>query len=94
MFVGIDLSASKKPSAICFLDENLNAKVFLVKYEEIVEFLKKCKIKAIGIDAPLTLPKGRKSLKEKSNIHFRKCDLELRKYKIKFFPLTIGAKWI
>ena len=90
MFAGIDLSVSKK-SALAFLSKNLYAKTYLVSDNELIKLIKKKKPKAIGIDAPLSLPKGRKDLSKRSNIHFRKCDLELKKYGIKFFPLTIGA---
>jgi len=37
----------------------------------------------------LSLPLGRKNLR-RSKIHFRKCDLQLWKLGIKFFPITLG----
>jgi len=91
-FCGIDLAGSEKRiSGIAILFKDFSIKTFsLFSNKEIVETIEKFKPKIIAIDAPLTLPKGRKSLEEKSNIHFRKCDLELRKYKIKFFPITLG----
>ncbi|MEM5833208.1 MAG: DUF429 domain-containing protein [Candidatus Aenigmatarchaeota archaeon] len=92
IFCGIDLAGSEKRiSGIAFLDKYLNVRCYSVfSNEEIIEKIEKFKPIIISIDAPLSLPKGRKSLEEKSNIHFRKCDLELRKLKIKFFPLTLG----
>jgi predicted nuclease with RNAse H fold len=39
---------------------------------------------------PLSLPKGRKSLERKENVHFRECDRRLLELGIKFFPITLG----
>lgn len=90
--VGIDLAGSeKRPSGFCLMNEKLEVKVkTLFSDKEILEEIKKIKPDIIAIDAPLSLPKGRKSLKEKSNIHLRRCDRELMKMKIKFFPITLG----
>ena len=73
------------------MDDNFNAitKV-LFKDEEIIEETIRNKPDLIAIDAPLSLPKGRFSLEERSNIHLRECDRELLRLKIKFFPLTLG----
>jgi len=90
--IGIDLAGSeKRNTGICILDENLNAKSFILKKDkEILDLVKREKPDLIAIDAPLTLPRGRKSIKKKSNIHFRNCDKELFKLGIKFFPITLG----
>lgn len=42
------------------------------------------------IDAPLSLPRGRATIEDRSGPHFRACDLELRRLGIRFFPLTLG----
>ena len=91
--LGVDLAGSpKRRTGICVMDENFRiiyvSSVF--KDEEIIEIAKKFKPDLVAIDAPLSLPFGRKSLDKKSNIHFRKCDKELWKLKIKFFPITLG----
>lgn len=90
--LGIDLAGSeKRKTGICILNESLFADCFVVfKNKEIFEIIKKEKPNLIAIDAPLSLPKGRKSIRKKSNIHFRQCDKELLKMKIKFFPITLG----
>src|SRR5262245_49775550 len=48
----------------------------------------------VGIDAPLFLPLGRCCLRNDCTcartIHFRECDLELRRRGIRFFPITLG----
>jgi predicted nuclease with RNAse H fold len=90
--LGIDLAGSeKRKTGICILNEKLEANCFCVfKNKEILNLIEKEEPDLIAIDAPLSLPKGRKSLKRKSKIHFRKCDKELWKFKIKFFPITLG----
>jgi len=92
IFCGIDLAGSEKRiTGIAFLNENLE--VFtqsLYSNEEILKEIEKYKPTIIAIDAPLSLPKGRKDIEEKNENHYRKCDLELRKYKIRFFPITLG----
>jgi len=90
--LGIDLAgSSKQKTGICFLNEKLEAECFsLSEDREILDLIEKEKPDLIAIDAPLTLPKGRKSLKRKSKIHFRKADRKLFELKIKFFPITLG----
>ena len=48
----------------------------------------------VGMDAPLFLPAGRCCLRNDctcpKDIHFRQCDLDLRRRHIKFFPITLG----
>lgn len=91
MILGIDLAGSqKRNTGICLL-KGKKAYCFVVKTDEqILEIVEKYKPEIIAIDAPLSLPKNRKSLEQKSGPHFRECDLELRKLKIKFFPITLG----
>ncbi len=45
----------------------------------------------ILIDAPLSLPNGRKSIEDRDGPHFRECDKMLRKLGIRFYPITIGG---
>jgi len=91
-YIGIDLAGSpKRPSGICILDEEMNAQTFIVySDEEIIKIIKDVKPLVIAIDAPLFLPKGRKSLSERGDVHLRSCDRELLKMGIKFFPITLG----
>jgi len=58
--------------------------------EELLAIVKKYKIKKAIIDAPLSLPAGRKSIEKRSEHHFRECDMLLRKEGIRFFPITLG----
>jgi len=90
MIVGIDLAGSeKRRTGFCYLKNNKAFTKVLYKDEEIIGNVEKIKPKIIAIDAPLSLPKGRKKIEERGS-HFRKCDLELKKFKIKFFPITLG----
>jgi len=90
--VGIDLAGVEtKPTGFCILDEKLNAEACVVfKDREIVQKVLEINPKVVAIDAPLALPKGRKSLEQRVNIHLRECDRQLLKMGIKFFPITLG----
>ncbi|MEM5878919.1 MAG: DUF429 domain-containing protein [Candidatus Aenigmatarchaeota archaeon] len=89
--VGIDLAGSEKQTTgFCFMDENLNCKTLALHSDkEIIEESLKRNPDIISIDAPLSLPKGRKTIEQKGP-HLRACDRELIKMKIKFFPITLG----
>ncbi len=92
--VGIDLAGSeKRPTGICTL-QGRQARVSVVhRDDEILRAVGK-DVQAVAIDAPLSLPYGRCCLRDDcrcvGRAHFRVCDLELRKMKIKFFPITLG----
>jgi hypothetical protein len=90
--IGIDLAGTEnRPTGFCIMNDKMNVKTkILYKDREIIKNILEEKPKIIAIDAPLSLPKGRKSLEQKSNIHLRECDRELLRNKIKFFPITLG----
>ena len=90
--IGVDLAGVEtRPTGFCILDKKLNAETFVVYTDkEIIQRISEIKPEIIAIDAPLALPKGRKSLKERNNIHLRECDRQLLKMGIKFFPITLG----
>ncbi len=90
--MGVDLAGSvKRNTGICLLRGMTVASFATVHAdEEILSFLESTHPDLVAIDAPLGLPKGRKSLEERSSEHFRASDLELRKRGIRFFPLTLG----
>jgi predicted nuclease with RNAse H fold len=44
----------------------------------------------VVIDAPLSLPRGRATIDDRSGPHFRACDRELQRMGIRFFPITLG----
>ena len=58
--------------------------------DEIVRFAEQARPRIIGMDAPLSLPRGRTSIHERNDKHLRECDRELTRNKIRFFPVTLG----
>lgn len=90
--LGIDLAGvPTRPTGICIL-RGMQAETLLVYTdEEIIEIAQKYRPAVITVDAPLTLPPGRKTIDDKTGEHLRPCDRELLHRKIKFFPITIGS---
>ncbi|MGQ9478870.1 MAG: DUF429 domain-containing protein [Thermoproteota archaeon] len=91
-FIGIDLAGvEKRPSGIAVMDDSLRVETTLLYSDaEIVGKVLSVKPLVTAIDAPLSLPRGRVSLRVKSSIHLRECDRELLRRRIKFFPITLG----
>jgi predicted nuclease with RNAse H fold len=88
---GIDLAGvPHRPSGGCLLEGMKAETTLLYSDEEILDWVRKEKPDLIAIDAPLTLPPGRKSIDERNDSHYRPCDRELRRRKIPFFPITLG----
>lgn len=88
---GIDLAGvPHRPSGGCLLEGLKAETTLLYSDEEILDWVRKEKPDLIAIDAPLTLPPGRKSIDERNDSHYRPCDIELRRRKIPFFPITLG----
>ncbi len=92
MLLSIDLAGSEKnrTGIAYFYGKRIISKT-VYSDNEILEIALKRRFKVIGIDAPLSLPYGRKSIEERNDKHFRECDLLLRKRGYKFFPITIGG---
>ncbi len=89
--LAIDLAGTpKNRSGLAYFKGRNIITVSLYSDEEILDVALSERFKVIGIDAPLSLPKGRVSLEEKGP-HFRECDLLLRKRGYRFFPLTLGG---
>jgi predicted nuclease with RNAse H fold len=59
--------------------------------EEILTKIREINPRLVAIDAPLSLPPGRKSLEERTGAHLREIDRELLRRGIKFFPATFGS---
>jgi predicted nuclease with RNAse H fold len=89
--LGVDLAGvSHRPSGICLL-RGLKAETLLLYSDrEILDYAETMGPDLIAIDAPLTLPPGRRTIADRNNSHYRACDLELRRRKIPFFPITLG----
>ena len=90
--LGVDLAGvPHRPTGICLLDKDGRARTMLL-YEdrEILDYARENQPVLIAVDAPLNLPPGRKSMAERNGSHYRRCDIELRRRKIPFFPITLG----
>jgi len=89
--LGIDLAGvPHRPSGVCLLEGPRALTRLLFADREIVDFVRGEAPDLVAIDAPLHLPPGRKSMADKNGVHFRPCDIELRRRKIRFFPITLG----
>ena len=89
--VGLDLAGVEhRPTGFCFLKDMKAETTLLYSDDEILDSIDKSKPNVIAIDAPLSLPAGRKSIEQRTNIHLRQCDKELLRRGIKFFPITLG----
>jgi uncharacterized protein len=89
--VGLDLAGGEtRPTGFCLL-RNLKAETALLySDEEILKRTVENHPDVIAIDAPLSLPPGRKTIEDRSGGHLRESDRELLRRKIKFFPITLG----
>ena len=89
--VGLDLAGVEtRPAGFCTL-EDWNVKTcVLYDDEEIIKKIQATKPKLVAVDAPLSLPAGRKSIDERTGTHLRECDRELLRRRIRFFPVTLG----
>ncbi|MDH4359548.1 MAG: DUF429 domain-containing protein [Nitrospirota bacterium] len=89
--VGVDLAGSpRRPTGICVLRRMKAQTRIAFTDEEILESIHKARPDVVPIDAPLSLPNGRKTIHERSGEHLRECDRELQRRKIRFFPITLG----
>ena len=94
-FIGIDLAGSpKRPTGVCLIRGRRVVTEVVYGDDELFGFIGRVGATNIGIDAPLFLPLGRCCLRDDCTcprtIHFRECDLELRRRGIRFFPITLG----
>jgi len=64
--------------------------MLLFSDEEILDYALRAKPSLVAIDAPLSLPPGRLSMADRNGAHYRPCDIELRRLRIPFFPITLG----
>ncbi len=90
MLMSIDLAGSpKQNTGISYNCEDVRVHS-VKKDEEILKIIERVEPDVVGIDAPLTLPKGRASIEDNNGIHFRECDVKLKELGIRFFPITLG----
>jgi uncharacterized protein len=89
--LGVDLAGvSHRPTGVCLLSDGRGRTLLLYEDKEILDFARESGPDLIAIDAPLNLPPGRRSMADRNGSHYRPCDIELRRRKIPFFPITLG----
>jgi uncharacterized protein len=90
--VGLDLAGSPhRATGCCVLRTQRSLEVSVVGDDpEILDTVIRARPELVVIDAPLSLPRGRATIDDRSGPHFRECDRELRRLGIRFFPLTLG----
>jgi uncharacterized protein len=89
--VGLDLAGVEtRPTGFCTLQGMTVETSDLYSDSEIIEKTVQAHPLVILIDAPLSLPPGRKSLEERTGNHLRDSDRALLKMGIKIFPVTLG----
>ncbi len=89
--VGVDLAGSpRRATGVCVL-RGLKARTRIARGDdEILAVIEEAKPDLVPVDAPLSLPAGRKTIHDRQGEHLRECDRALQKRKIRFFPITLG----
>ena len=91
VIVGIDLAGSpKRPTGLCVLRDLIAETHVVFSDDDIINFVREAHPALVPIDAPLSLPKGRRTVHDRSGEHLRACDRELLHRGIRFFPVTLG----
>lgn len=91
IIVGLDLAGVEtRPSGFCILRGTKAVTSLLYRNDEILMRIRAASPVIIAIDAPLSLPPGRKSIEQRTGNHLRECDRELLRRGIRFFPITLG----
>jgi predicted nuclease with RNAse H fold len=90
--VGLDLAGSPhRSTGFCFLGRGPDARITtLHSDEEILAATRAARPDVVSIDAPLSIPLGRRTIEDRSGPHLRAADRELLRLGIRFFPITLG----
>lgn len=89
--IGLDLAGVEtRPTGFCKLIGMIAETSLIYTDQEMLRIVGEVKPDVVAVDAPLSLPPGRKTLEERTNIHLRESDRELLRRGIKFFPITLG----
>jgi uncharacterized protein len=89
--IGLDLAGVEtRPTGFCKLIDMIAETSLIYTDQAILRIVGELKPAVVAVDAPLSLPPGRKTLEERTNIHLRESDRELLRMGIKFFPITLG----
>lgn len=76
---------------MCSLDDSMLARTWICySDEDILRSAITRQPDVVAVDAPLSLPRGRRDINDRSGPHLRVCDRQLLEMRIRFFPITIG----
>src|SRR5256885_11370677 len=91
VILGIDLAGSpRRPTGLCLL-RGLRAQTHVAfSDEDILNQVRQTRPDLVPIDAPLSLPKGRRTIADRRGGQFCDCDLELRRPGVWVFPVSLG----
>jgi predicted nuclease with RNAse H fold len=89
--VGLDLAGvEKRPTGFCLLKDMQAETCDIYADDEIIAKVRAASPRGVSIDAPLSLPPGRSTIEQKTEVHLREADRELLRRRIRFFPITLG----
>ena len=90
--VGLDLAGSpRRSTGACAISGPSRLRSTVLHTDpEILTFVRDFDPQLVVIDAPLSLPRGRRTIEDRSGPHLRECDRELLRRRIRFFPITLG----
>jgi predicted nuclease with RNAse H fold len=90
--VGLDLAGSpRRTTGFCRLGANLSVELAPLHSDaEILERTRSARPALVSVDAPLSIPRGRRTIDDRSGPHLRACDRALLERRIRFFPVTLG----
>lgn len=90
--VGLDLAGSPaRRTGLCVLGPGLRTRTSVLSDDAaILAAVAAERPSIVAIDAPLALPRGRRSLEIPGPPHLRQCDRRLLEMGIRFFPVTLG----
>jgi uncharacterized protein len=90
--LGVDLAgAPGRTTGCCALYGRSLARCSVIHTdEELRSLVDGLRPSLIIVDAPLSLPRGRATIDDRSGPHLRACDRELLRRRIRFFPITLG----
>ena len=90
--VGLDLAGSpKRDTGACSMEGPRRLRATTLHSDrEVLDFVGSARPELVVIDAPLSLPRGRRTIEDRSGPHLRECDRELLRRRIPFFPITLG----
>ncbi len=89
--MGLDLAGvENRPTGFCLLRGLCSETALLYTNDEIIGKVQEAKPVVVAIDAPLSLPPGRKTIHDRNGKHLRESDSVLLRNGIKFFPITLG----